>query len=83
DPGNLVQIDVTPFMQRAQNDALLDLQVRYLVDTGGTLSATRAPAKTAARIVHLPSKVLKNLVPRRGPLTAKSVIQIDKSTRHR
>jgi hypothetical protein len=83
DPGLFVQIEVTPFMQRAQLDALLDLQVRFLVDTGAAALSPRAPAKETARSVHVPSTVLKSLAPRRAPSTAKSVIQLDKSSRHR
>jgi hypothetical protein len=84
DPGNLVRIDVTQFMQLAQlPPALPDFQVRFLVDRGGTLSATRTPAKATTRTIHSPSRAMDNVAPKRGPSTAKPGTQLDKSTRHR
>jgi hypothetical protein len=79
DPGNFVQIDVTPFMQQAQDLGLLDLQVRFLVDTVGTLSATRAPAREAARTVHAPPRALGKTPLKRAP----SGPRPDPASRHR
>ncbi|NJD62018.1 MAG: hypothetical protein FIA93_04775 [Deltaproteobacteria bacterium] len=79
DQGNFVQIDITPFLQQAQDLALLDLQTRFLIDTGGTLSATRGPAREAVRTVHPAPRPLDNLKPNRRP----SATRPDPSTRHR
>lgn len=70
DPGNFVLIDVTPLMQEAQLQAFGDFQVRFLVDSTGVLSATRAPSRETGRTIRSAPRLMDNVIPNRGPSSA-------------
>ncbi len=85
DQGNFVQIDVTPLMQLAQvPPALLDFQVRFLVDTGITpLSTSRTSPKAAARTVRPPVRSLDSMSLSRGLSSRSALTPVDKASRRR
>ncbi len=84
DQGISVLIDVTPLMQVAQlTPALLDFQVRFLVDTTGTLVLSRSLSTEAVRAVRSTPRTLDNIVSKRGESTTKPLTPTDRATRHR
>lgn len=83
DEGNFVRIDVTSFMQEAQlPPALLDLQVRFSVETASALSSSRAAAAEAGRSVH-PKRASDEIVLSREPSSAKPLTQEALASRRR
>jgi hypothetical protein len=85
DPGSIVAIDVTQFMQLAQTPpALLDFQVRFLVDTGSAaLSLSRTPSVKADRTVRPLPRPMDNIVPNRGIPSAKPEGRRDPTSKRR
>ena len=85
DPGNFVRINVTQFMQLAQlPPALLDFQVRFLVDTGiGPLTMSRTTSKKAVRTVHPPPRSLDKMLLNRGLSSGNALTPADNTSRHR
>lgn len=85
DQGQLVRIDVTPFMQLAQvPPALLDFQVRFLVDTGvGPLALSRPASKAAVRTVRPAARAQDNMLMSRGSTSRSAATPVDKASRHR
>ena len=81
---NYVQIDVTTLMQEAQRTpGLTDFQVRFLVDTSGTLLRSRAPSTVTGRTAGSQSRVLDNLSPNRGPSASQPMTPPDPASRKR
>jgi hypothetical protein len=85
DEGNAVLIDVTTLMQEAQlPPALLDFQVRFLVDTGSpALSLSRTPSVKADRTVRSLPRPMDNVVPNRGIPSATPEARRDPASRRR
>ncbi len=74
DQGHFVQIDVTPLMQEAQVQALLDFQVRFLLQSLAT-ALYRGPSVGASRSVQPSSRALDKIQTDRGASAAQPLTQ--------
>jgi hypothetical protein len=84
DLGNFVRIGITPLMEVAQLQGLLDFQVRFSLEstTPSPLSSRALPTE-AVRTVHPPPRALDSMLPGRGLSSTKALTPKDQASRHR
>ncbi|RPI34744.1 MAG: hypothetical protein EHM54_09195 [Nitrospiraceae bacterium] len=83
DLDNFVQIDVTPLMQEAQLQALLNFQVRFGLEALASLSASPSTFAKAGRSAYPPPRAADKVLLKRETSSTRPLTQEVLSSRHR